>query len=365
MLAGPKHKRTRNALENCCPSISVIIVNFNGKRHLVECLESLSNVDYPANKLEIIVVDNRSTDGSVENITVHFPQVRVIQLKRNFGFCFPNNIGASSASGDYLFFLNNDIIVERNALKDLANAVQRYNGSVVAFAPKILYYDNRNVINVAGATLSIIGFGFYIGDGNADCEEYSKEKFVGFACGAAALVKRDVFLELGGFDPEYFASAEEAELGFKIWLSGRKVVYIPSAKVYHKVSATFGKRGPTPSKVYLQTRNRLLNMFKFIRSYSLMFGLILSIGLDLERLIQYLAMRRSSCALSIPYAYMDVFRAINKKSFKQKKSAIQSLTKVSCSFLRTIGIISSISDGIKRELYLRRMRKANFYTKKI
>jgi hypothetical protein len=143
------------------------------------------------------------------------------------------------------------------------------------------------------------------------------------------------------------------------------VVYIPSAKIYHKVSATFGKRGPTSLKVYLQTRNRLLNMFKFVESYRLMFGVILSIGLDLERLIQYLAMGNSSCALSIPYAYIDVFRAINKKSFKQKRSAIQSSTKVSCRFLRMIGIIPSVSESIKRELYLRRMRKANFYTKKM
>jgi GT2 family glycosyltransferase len=344
------------------PHISVVIVNFNGKRHLEECLESLFNVDYPSNKLEVIVVDNGSKDGSVESITAKFPHVRVVQLKKNLGFCLPNNIGARLASGDYVFFLNNDTVVERSTLKELAKAIQRYDDSVAAFAPKILYYDNRRIINVAGATLSIIGFGFYIGDGDVDSKAYSNEKYVGFACGAAALLKRDVFLRLGGFDPEYFASAEEAELGFKIWLSGKKVIYVPSARVYHKVSATFGKRGPTPLKVYLQTRNRLLNMFKFIRPHRLLLGFLLSIGLDLERFIHHIIQKKSFCAFSILYAYIDAIRIINKKSFKLKRSIWQS-TKINGRFLEKMKVISSIPECIRREVYLWRLLKNRFFSK--
>jgi len=338
-------------VEHRYPRISVVIVNFNGKRHLEECLESLSNVDYPRDKLEIIVVDNGSKDGSVESVMAKFPHVRIVRLKKNLGFCIPNNIGALLASGDYVFFLNNDTVVERPTLKELAKAIQKYDDSVVAFAPKILYYDNRKIINVAGATLSIIGFGFYIGDGDIDSEAYSNEKYVGFACGAAALVKRDVFLRLGGFDPEYFASAEEAELGYKIWLSGKKVVYVPSARVYHKVSATFGKRGPTPLKVYLQTRNRLLNMFKFIKSYRLLLGFLLSIGLDLERFIRYIMQKGIFCAFSVLYAYADAVRIINKKTFKLKRSVWQSM-KINDRLLEKMKVMSSISECVRREIYL-------------
>ena len=351
-----------NQIECRYPRISVVIVNFNGKKHLEECLESLSNVDYPPDKLEVIVVDNGSKDGSVESVMAKFPHVRIIQLNKNLGFCIPNNIGARLASGDYVFFLNNDTVVERSTLKELAKAIQRYDDSVAAFAPKILYYDNRKIINVAGATLSIIGFGFYIGDGDIDSEEYSTEKYVGFACGAAALVKRDVFLRLGGFDPEYFASAEEAELGFKIWLSGKKVVYVPSAKVYHKVSATFGKRGPTPLKAYLQTRNRLLNMFKFIRPHRLLVGLLLSIGLDLERFARYIIQKKTFCAFSVLYAYIDAIRIINKKYFKLKRSIWQS-AKVDDRFLEKMKVMSSISECIRREICLWHLWKNKFFTK--
>jgi GT2 family glycosyltransferase len=349
------------------PRISVVIVNYNGLKHTVECLESLFNVDYPKDKLEIIVVDNGSTDGSLHVISSKFPEVKLIRLKKNYGFCIPNNIGAHIASGEYVFFLNNDTVVERSIFKELAKAIQKYDDTVVAFAPKILYYDNRKIINVAGATLSIIGFGFYIGDGEYDSGKYSKERYVGFGCGAAVLVRRDIFLRYGGFDSEYFASAEEAELGYKIWLAGKKVVYIPSARVYHKVSGTFGKRGPTPQKVYLQTRNRLLNMFKFIRSHRLPYGLILSLILDSERFLLYLIRKEKSNAFSVLYAYIDAFKKINKKSFKRKRAIWQSIahkTKISEEYLIKIGAMSSETECLRREIYLWRLWKINFFRKK-
>ncbi|MEM3407747.1 MAG: glycosyltransferase family 2 protein [Nitrososphaerota archaeon] len=350
------------------PKVSIIIVNYNRKNDTEECIQSILNSEYPKERLEVIIIDNGSSDGSVEFLKQKYSQyhiIRIVSLDKNYGFCLPNNMGARMANGDYIFFLNNDTIIEKSCILKLAEAAIKYEkNDVVAFAPKILYYDAPRIIQVAGGTLSIIGFGYYRGDGEKDSHLFSKVEYVGFASGAAAFINRDFFLSVQGFDPEYFASAEETELGFKIWLSGKKVLYVPSARVYHKVSVTFGRRGPTPWKVHLQTRNRLLNMFKFVNSFDLIFGFLLSIGLDLKRFIQYLLLRDLDCAYNILLAYINAIKIINKKYFKRKRSALQSLKKVDINCLKKKEVFATITECLKREIYLTYILGRVFFRKR-
>ncbi|MEM1574260.1 MAG: glycosyltransferase family 2 protein [Candidatus Methanomethylicaceae archaeon] len=333
-------------------------------------MQSILNSEYPKERLEVIIIDNGSSDGSVEFLKQKYSQyhiIRIVSLDKNYGFCLPNNMGARMANGDYIFFLNNDTVIEKSCILKLAEAAIKYEkNDVVAFAPKILYYDAPKIIQVAGGTLSIIGFGYYRGDGETDNPKFNKIEYVGFASGAAVFVNKKFFLSVKGFDHFYFASAEEAELGYKAWLSGKKVVYIPQAKVYHKVSRTFGARGPLVfMKTYLQTRNRLLNLYKFFEGYNVIFGFIISLLLDFSRILRYLCLfRNSSCAIAILKAYWDFLRYINKKYFKSQRVYIQKNRILKDKNLKKSPAFSSIGDCLKREVLLQKLWRYPFFQKK-
>ena len=243
------------------PSISVIIVNYNGRAFLPVCLDSLYKMDYPQDKLELILVDNNSSDGSVDYIQESFPRVKILRMDENYGFCKPNNEGARIAGGEYLVFLNNDTGVTSGWLRALVQPALE-DADVISVASKMLYYDRRDTINTAGGKITIIGGGFYRGYGDKDGAKYDEPGYTGFGCAAGVLVRRDFFLDSGGFDEDYFAACEEHDLGWRAWLYGYKVAYAPAAVMYHREGGTFGNRNNfDPAKVYLNTRNRLFNIF--------------------------------------------------------------------------------------------------------
>lgn len=307
--------------EDGCPSVSLIVVNHNGRRYLEPCLRSLRDLDYPKSRYEVILVDNASSDHSTEFVRQNFPQVKVIQLEDNYGFCLPNNIAAARAEGRYLALLNNDTEVDRCWLRELVNGLSR-DPAIKAVASKILYSDDRKRINAAGGKLTVIGHGFYEGYGDKDGPRYDKPKYTGFGCGAAVLVERNFFLDIGGFDPNYFAGVEEHDLGWRIWTMGFKVYYMPTAKVYHWESGTYGRRAmTTPVKVFFGTRNRLLNMTKNVQSLSR--GLLLLCLHDFGIFLYHLSKRRVQLAEAMIAAYVDYAknfaRVLRQRGLIQKR----------------------------------------------
>ena len=149
-------------------------------------------MDYPRDRFEVILVDNASTDGSVEYTRERFPWIKILQLDKNYGFCKLNNEGVKIAGGEYVVLLNNDTVVTKEWLLELVKGVLA-DDKVICCASKMLYYDRKNLINTAGGKITIIGGGFYKGYGDKDGSEYSNLEYTGFGCGAGVLVKKDFF----------------------------------------------------------------------------------------------------------------------------------------------------------------------------
>lgn len=267
--------------------VSVIIPHWNGIDILSDCLESLSRNTYP--NLEILVVDNASTDGSSDWISLHYPNIKLIQNNKNYGYSGGCNRGAEASSGDYLIFLNNDTVHNEDFIERLADFLN-LNPQVSAVQPKILNYFDRNKFDYAGGCggwIDILGFPFARGrlflDLEVDENQYEKIRPIFWASGTAMMIRKKDFELLGGFDDVFFAHQEEIDLCWKIHLSGSQVWSIPSAVVFHKNAVTL----PMFSRLkqYLNHRN---SMLMILSNYSLPMSLYLvpiRIGLELVALI--------------------------------------------------------------------------------
>jgi len=204
------------------PLVSIIIVNFCGRELLKQCLNSLSQTEY--SNYEVIIVDNNSNDGSQEFLKKNYPDIQIISLNKNYGFSVPNNIAAKVARGKYLVFLNNDTTVTRNWLTELVNVLEQDKKIVIG---QSLLLKSDGSVDSSGDFVDKWGSVY------SDRVFPTNLRYILSARGACMIIRKDVFLELGGFDESYFASFEDVELGWKAWLWGYKAVVVPSSIVYH------------------------------------------------------------------------------------------------------------------------------------
>jgi GT2 family glycosyltransferase len=341
------------------PFVSIVIVNHNGKHFLKECLGSLENVSYPKDRFEVILVDNASTDGSAEYVATSFPRVRMLPLDRNYGFCKPNNEGVKISRGEYVALLNNDTMVGREWLSELVKAAMT-DDRVACCAGKILYYDRRDTINAAGGKLNIIGGGSYRGYGDKDGAKYAEAGPTGFGCAAGLLVRKTFFESIGGFDEDYFASCEENDLGWKSWLYGYRVLYVPTAVMYHKESGTFGSRSTfEPTKVYLITRNRLYNVIKNLEAMNMMRSLFISLAFNAYRAARYTVTGNFASVLSIIRAHIDFLRKI--RVMYSRRRVVQKNRRLSDKELYRLGVIATFGESLSEERRLSRVLGDKFY----
>jgi len=241
------------------PSVSVAVVNFNGKEYLEDCFNSLASQNFPQDRLEVIMVDNASEDGSVEFVKVRFPWVKIITNKRNTGYSKAVNQAARSAQGEYLAVLNNDTRADSEWLNNLLLPVLSQS-DVACSCSKILTWDGKH-IDFVGGSLSFYGHGFKLNVGKADSKDYDRERPVLFPCGGAMLVDRKIFLDVGGFDEDYFAFFEDVDFGWRLWVLGYRVIFSPRSVVYHRYHATTAKFGYEKERFLLE-RNALYTIFK-------------------------------------------------------------------------------------------------------
>ncbi len=231
--------------------VSVITVNWNGRGHLEVLLPSL----LPLGPGEVIVVDNGSTDDSVEFLRRRFPQVRILRNQRNLGFASPCNQAAQTARGPVLAFLNNDM---RCHPEWIAAAVPKLE-SAACVASRILDWEGVR-IDYNGSSLQYLGYALQRDLGELVASVSTPDRVL-FPCGGAMFIHRDVFLEMGGFDEDYFAIFEDVDLGWRLWLSGREVRLAPHSCVYHRGHGTFQAHS-LPKMRYLMHRNALLTIVK-------------------------------------------------------------------------------------------------------
>lgn len=219
------------------PEVSIVIVNWNGRGFLDECLAAVAaQEDVDA---ETILVDNGSTDGSPEYVRTAFPWVRVVTLPENRGFAGGNNAGVREARGRLVALLNNDTVADRRWLRTLIDGLDEANGVALATA-RVVYMHDPGVIDSAGDGMLRWGGAFKWHHGApVAVAEASREVFG--VCGAACVMPKAVFDELGGFDEDFFASHEDADLSYRARLRGYRCRYVAGAVVRHHGSATIGR----------------------------------------------------------------------------------------------------------------------------
>lgn len=223
------------------PDISVIIVNYNGVRHLRTCLGALeAQQGVP---FETIVVDNASSDGSIDLLRTAFPAIRLVALDANHGFAGGNNRGAAQARGRWLVFLNNDTRVAPGWLLALRDGLE-WSPDTALVTSRIVYMHDPTILDSAGDGVTRAGGAFKHGHG-ASVSRYLRRQEVFGACGAAFLIVRRVYEEIGGFDEDFFLSHEDVDLSYRARLRGYRCVYVPEAVVHHAGSATLGRSSAT------------------------------------------------------------------------------------------------------------------------
>ncbi len=227
----------------------VIVLNWNGLAWLDRCLKGLCAQTMAPT--EIVVVDNASTDGSVAHLRARWPGIRVDVLAANAGFAAGNNRGAVDARTDALIFLNNDTEVEPGWLEALVRAAEA-DSTRGLVASKIVYMDRPDLVDSAGDGYLRCGGGFKRGHGRPANAAVAPGEVFG-ACGAAFLIRRVLFEELGGFDEDFFMVYEDVDLSYRARLSGARVWYAADAVVRHAGSAALGRL--SDRAVYLGQRN--------------------------------------------------------------------------------------------------------------
>jgi GT2 family glycosyltransferase len=230
--------------------ISAVILNFNGKRYLEDCLTSVLSQTF--RDFEVIIVDNGSSDDSTEYLATHYPWVKVVKNEKNLGFAGGTNSGIRQARGEYILTLNNDTHMHNRFLECLVR-VMKSDKSVGMCAPKMLFCDGR--INSTGICLSRSGAAWDRGMSEPDKGQYDIQEEVFGPCAGAALYRREMLEEIGLFDEDFFLYMEDVDLAFRGRLAGWKCFYVPDAKVHHIYGGTTGFGSDL--SVYYGNRNHL------------------------------------------------------------------------------------------------------------
>ena len=231
------------------PLVSVIVLNYNAGKLLLNCIESVKKSTYK--NLEIIVVDNISTDKSQETCKEKYPDIKLIQNNENFGYCEGNNIGIRKAKGDYIIILNPDTIVESNWIEELISAYNAFGEGL--YQPKILSLDKTEILQSTGNMLHIFGFGFAKDKGKNDNHVETDIEKIGYASGTCLFTSKKVLDKIGLLDSFLFLYHDDLDLGWRAAQLGINSFYVPNSIIYHAESYALKW---SAKKFYWLERNR-------------------------------------------------------------------------------------------------------------
>ena len=241
------------------PRVSVVVVNYRGAEDTIACLRGFDSVDWPADLLELVVVDNASGDDSVARIRQAVPRAKVIASEVNTGFAGGCNRGVAEATGEVIAFLNSDARPDEGFLRE-AVAVLEHDSTVGCVASKVLDWEGKTV-DFVDAAMSWYGQAYKMHVGEADQPAFDVARDVLFASGAAMVLRRELFESVGGFDERYFMFFEDVDLGWRLWLLGYRVRYVPASKAYHRHHASMSGIGAWREQFLLE-RNALMTLYK-------------------------------------------------------------------------------------------------------
>lgn len=233
--------------------IEIIIPNWNGKRFLQDCLDSLRHQS--SRNFSVTVVDNGSTDGSVALLETDYPEINLLRFPDNRGFSAAVNLGIERTTAPWILLLNNDMEIDRDCLSFLERGIEQYP-DYDFFALKMRSFHQRDVLDGAGDGVLRGGVGYRLGTMEHDGRPYDTDKDVFGACAGAALYRRDMFSRVGLFDNDFFAYLEDVDLNMRARRAGLRCRFLATAVVYHIGSATSGSK-INPLTIRLSTRNNL------------------------------------------------------------------------------------------------------------
>lgn len=269
------------------PKVTVIILNFNGLKDTVFCLEKLLDQNYP--NFEVIVIDNGSYENEAKKIKEKFPQIKVIRLEKNLGFAGGINWGLKEAFKDkevkFIATLNNDAFPDKNWLSSLVDTAQKKE-KIGMVASKIYYLRPSSTLESVGTIIFKEGSAAHKGTKEKDKGQYNQEEETFAPCAGAALYKREMLEDIGFFDEKFFAYFEDVDLGWRAQLKNWKCIYTPKALVIHKHSAT--SLPYSSFKFYHKEKNRY---FVLIKNYPLKY-IFLSPFLTIKKWLIYFRLRK-------------------------------------------------------------------------
>lgn len=239
--------------------VSVVIPNWNGKRFLAGCLDSLAQQTYP---VEIVVVDNGSHDGSVEFLEQNYPQVKLIRFQTNTGFSVAVNAGIRASDSEFVALINNDTVLEPDWVSEMVRGL-REHAEAGSAGCKMLAFDDRKLLDGAGDGYRRGGLPGRIGHREKDKGQFDTPRYILGACGGAAMYRRAMLDDIGLFDEDYFAYLEDVDLGLRAQSAGYKCWYVPTAVIYHLGCGTTGS-GYHPLVVRLSSQNNWNTIIKNI-----------------------------------------------------------------------------------------------------
>lgn len=334
-------------------SVSIIILNWNGWKDTIECLESLYKIKYP--NYNVIVVDNGSNDDSIKKIKEYskgeievkskffkhefnnkpikiieydrqelfFNKVRrknikegssnkqmiLIKNEKNYGFAEGNNIGIKYAlktlDPDYLLLLNNDTIVDKYFLNELVKVAES-DREIGIVGPKIYYYDHPDIIQHAGGMINMWKGKRYVrGYRESDSNQYDQIENVDFITGATLLIKSKVIKKIGVLDIDYFTYTEDVDLCYRASESSYKILYVPKSKIWHKVSKSTGNE-MSPTSMFLMVRNTIIFMKKNAKIYQCYTYIVFSIYYFLRRYIMVDRIRKKSMMKGVKTQFRNI-----------------------------------------------------------
>ncbi len=289
--------------------IAIVILNWNGTRLLEQFLPSIL---FYSKDTTIYLADNASTDNSIAFVKEHFPNIKIIENKTNYGFAKGYNEALQSVEEDIYVLVNSDIEVTENWLKPILTAFEEDQKTAI-IQPKILDYKSKNYFEYAGAAGGFIdqyGYPFCRGrifdTVEKDLGQYDTSIEISWATGACFFIRKDVFRELNGFDPDFFAHQEEIDLCWRALNKGHKIKYIWNSTVYHVGGATL--QLGNPKKTYLNFRNSLLMLTKNLPKSSLYRILLVRMVLDGVAGLQFISKGKFSHFFAILKAHGSFYR---------------------------------------------------------
>ena len=250
------------------PKVSIIILNYNGRRWLEKCLPTIRKIKYKP--VEVIVVNNGSTDSSRKFVEKNYPEFRLIEIKKNKGFAGANNVGVRAARGKYVLIINNDTEVPPDFLTPLVRRMEQ-DKTIGVIQPKIRSLRKRHLLDAACSFYTSTGFQYHYGYYQSQNKrQYNKEQFVYSAKGACLFTRRADYLKLGGFDEDFVCYVEESDYCHRVWLLGKKVIYLPESYIYHWGGGDMSVMEKSEITIYRSFKNRFYSYIKNLSALELM-----------------------------------------------------------------------------------------------